>query len=166
MKNKLKLFAAGLTAAALLFTGCSGSTGRNDPTADPKTTSGMTESAGPIMTGEPAVSTEPTGTPGAAGDVSASPDIGTADPSLSAMPGANAGTIDGFMEGAVVDPADIREVVDAVSREFPEHTIQSVTEEYFMGMQAYRMTLQGDGDAARLIYVLAGGAIVIPGTGD
>lgn len=164
MKNKLKLFAAGLTVAALLFTGCSGSTGRNDTTAAPKATSGMTESARPVLTGGPEESGVPTGVPGTVSAVSASPDLGSADPSLSAMP--DAGMIDGFMEGAVIDPADIPDIADAVSREFPEHTIQSVTEEYFMGMQAYRMTLQGDGEAARLIYVLAGGAIVIPSADD
>jgi hypothetical protein len=70
------------------------------------------------------------------------------------------------MSGKVVDPSEIPEIAAALDREFPDHTIQSVTEELFDGSEVYRITLQGDGELARTVYVFADGSILIPTEGD
>ena len=157
MNKTTRLIAAGLLLAALmLVVGCAKDK-NNVTTAEPTDMfTGMPSGQGIFGSAEPLSSAEPaTGDPGT-----------TAEPEPSASPdgsGANeSGTIEGFMSGNVVDPADVPDVVDRLNSEFPDHTVQSMSYETYMGMQTYRVTLQGDGELARVVYVLADGTIVIP----
>ena len=111
----------------------------------PDQSAGPDMSPAPGMSGSPIASGDPLGTPGMT------------------VPGLDFGSIDDFTEGRVLDPSEIPEVAEALGRQFPEHTIQSVTEELYHGLNAYRITLQGDGELARLVYVLGDGTILIPG---
>lgn len=170
--RKFLLPAIALVLLALAVTACARGTGRTGSTASP--TAGPTDVLG-LNTREPAVSGEPNGS----GEPLTSPDMnGTGSPATTGEPmttgepltspgvgeaGDLFGSIDGFTEGKVLDPSEIPEITEMLGREFPEHTIQSVTEETYRGMGAYRVTLQGDGELARLVYVLGDGTILIPG---
>ncbi|MBR4635093.1 MAG: hypothetical protein IKO51_01885 [Clostridia bacterium] len=181
-KKFLRLLPAVL-ALAMVLTACAHGTGRTGSTASP--TAGPTDVLG-LNTREPAAS----GGPNGSGEPLTSPDMnGTGSPETTGglatggpeisdgpltsgepltSPGVGGlddlfGSIDGFTEGKVLDPSEIPEVTEMLGREFPEHTIQSVTEETYRGMGAYRVTLQGDGELARLVYVLGDGTILIPG---
>ncbi|MBQ1684978.1 MAG: hypothetical protein II072_05670 [Clostridia bacterium] len=170
-KKFLRLLPAVL-ALAMVLTACTRGTGRTGSTASP--TAGPTDVLG-LNTREPAAS----GGPNGSGEPLTSPDMnGTGSPATTGEPmttgepltspgvgeaGDLFGSIDGFTEGKVLDPSEIPEVTEMLGREFPEHTIQSVTEETYRGMGAYRVTLQGDGELARLVYVLGDGTILIPG---
>lgn len=169
--RKFLLPAIALVLLALAVTACARGTGRTGSTASP--TAGPTDVLG-LNTREPAVSGGANGT----GEPLTSPGVnGTDGPALTGGPGTTGepltspgaggqdelfGSIDGFTEGKVLDPSEIPEVAETLGREFPEHTIQSVTCETYHGIGAYRVTLQGDGELARLVYVLGDGTILIP----
>ena len=72
------------------------------------------------------------------------------------------GQIADFREGKVVKPEDVPEIRSAVEKEYPGYTIQSVTHALLSDRQAYKVTLQGSGDLAKVIYMLADGTIVVP----
>lgn len=72
------------------------------------------------------------------------------------------GQIADFREGRVVKPEDVPEIRSAVEKEYPGYTIQSVTHALLSDRQAYKVTLQGSGDLAKVIYMLADGTIVVP----
>lgn len=78
----------------------------------------------------------------------------------------NGRDIEGFVEGMVLDEEEAPEVVSAVERHFSGHQIQSITFENYEGRHAYKVTLQGEGELARNIYVLGDGTIVMPSEGD
>ena len=118
----------------------------------------------------------PSASPSASPSVSASPEL-SAEPSLSPSaspsPSAEANTTPGadeliadFMEGRVIDPSEIPELTSTLTREFPEHSIQSVTHELFDGRQAYRVVLQGDGELSRVLFVFPNGSILLPAAAD
>lgn len=75
---------------------------------------------------------------------------------------AGSGQIADFREGKVVKPEDVPEIRSAVEKEYPGYTIQSVTHALLSDRQAYKVTLQGSGDLAKVIYMLADGTIVVP----
>ena len=56
----------------------------------------------------------------------------------------------------------VPEIRSAVEKEYPGYTIQSVTHALLSDRQAYKVTLQGSGDLAKVIYMLADGTIVVP----
>lgn len=169
-----------IAAALLVLAACGGvacsksDTGRptaapsSGPTVSPTRDSMLRPSASPSVSASPAASASP--------DVSASPDM-SAGPMVSpgmspggsmspnTTPGVDA-TIDGFMEGKVIDPSEIPEITAVINREFPEHTIQSVTHEYYEGQQVYRIVLQGEGELSRVLFVYPNGSILLPAAAD
>ncbi len=134
-------------------------------------------------TNEPAVTLRPTEEASASPDVGASPDASGSpevsnspevsdSPEVSGSPDASGSpevsgsprlAISDFMQGRVVDPADVPELAALIGREFPEHAIQSVTEEYWRELPAYRVTLQSRGELSRVLFVLEDGSIVLSG---
>ena len=176
MKRIISLTAAVFFALAVLGglacstkdTGKTTPSPRASPTVD-ATRSGMLQpSALP--------STSPSASPSASPSVSPSPDM-SAEPSLSpdmspdssfypnTTPGADELIAD-FIEGKVIDPSEIPEITSMLAREFPEHTIQSVTHALFEGRQAYRVVLQGDGELSRVLFVFPSGSILLPAEAD
>lgn len=167
MKRIISLTAAVFFALAVLGgIACSTKdTGKNtpspsaSPTADP-TRDSMLPSASPSAS--PSVSP----TPDRSAEPSLSPDV---SPGSSADPNATPGAdelIDGFMEGRVIDPSEIPEIAAQIGREFPEHTIQSVTHALFEGRQTYRVVLQGDGELSRVVFVYPNGSMLLPAAAD
>ena len=73
----------------------------------------------------------------------------------------DARTTDG-MNTAEPGTEDVPEIRSAVEKEYPGYTIQSVTHALLSDRQAYKVTLQGSGDLAKVIYMLADGTIVVP----
>lgn len=167
MKRIISLTAAVFFALAVLGgIACSTKdTGKNtpspsaSPTADP-TRDSMLPSASPSAS--PSVSP----TPDRSAEPSLTPDM---SPGSSADPNATPGAdelIDGFMEGRVIDPSEIPEIAAQIGREFPEHTIQSVTHALFEGRQTYRVVLQGDGELSRVVFVYPNGSMLLPAAAD
>ena len=167
MKRIISLTAAVFFALAVLGgIACSTKdTGKNtpspsaSPTADP-TRDSMLPSASPSAS--PSVSP----TPDRSAEPSLTPDM---SPGSSADPNATPGAdelIDGCMEGRVIDPSEIPEIAAQIGREFPEHTIQSVTHALFEGRQTYRVVLQGDGELSRVVFVYPNGSMLLPAAAD
>ena len=75
----------------------------------------------------------------------------------SASPEGTGGVIEGFMEGKVVDPADVPDVVALLANEaaYKDMTVQSITYKLFEGRQAYYVVLMGEGEASHSVYVFA-----------
>lgn len=71
-----------------------------------------------------------------------------------------------FQAGKVIKPEDVPEIRSAIEKEYPGYTIQSVTHEMLSDRQTYKITLQGSGEAAKVVYMLADGTIVVPKTQD
>ena len=164
MKRIISLIAAALFAFAVLG-GLACSTGSDvkptaapsvAPTADATRSSMLSPSASPSASPEasasPAMSAEPSLFPSMSPNSSMSPNT---------TPGADE-LIDGFMEGRVIDPAEIPDIAAVLTMEFPEHTVQSVTHELFEGRQAYRVVLQGNGELSKVLYVFPNGSILLP----
>ncbi len=172
MKKRIKMFAivALIAATALVISACSGG---NKPTNTP----GNTSEATVRPTTSPDMSLEPSSTPGNEG-TSASPDVSTSpgtsespitsgSPEESASPGANKGDIEGFVEGKVIDEKDAPEVVKNAIRDFGNGmSVQSITHDKYEGRQAYKVTLQGEGELARNFFVFEDGTIIFPGMSD
>ena len=75
----------------------------------------------------------------------------------SASPEGTGGVIEGFMEGKVLDPEDVPEIVSLLANksEYRDMTVQSITYKLFDGRQAYYVVLMGEGEAAHPVYVFA-----------
>ena len=75
----------------------------------------------------------------------------------SASPEGTGGVIEGFMEGKVIDPADVPDVVALLANEaaYKDMTVQSITYKLFEGRQAYYVVLMGEGEASHSVYVFA-----------
>ncbi|MBO4878677.1 MAG: hypothetical protein J5544_00290 [Clostridia bacterium] len=168
MKRRIFIFAAVMLAAAMTFAACSGD--NMGTTAAPNTAGMGKESPSPAVTDsmEPDLSAGPTAVAGETGtpDLSSERPDATSGPVTSAEPDNVEGSIEGFMEGKVVDPEDVPEITDILGHEFPEHTVQSLTFETYKGSQAYRAVLQGEGELSRIVYVFADGSLLIPAGGD
>ena len=176
MKRIISLIAAGFFAFAV-FGGlacATKDTGKTTPSPSASPTAEATRSG--MLQPSASPSTSPSASPSASPSVSPSPD-GSAEPSLSPnmspgssfYPSTTPGTdelIDGFMEGRVIDPSEIPEIAAHIGREFPEHTIQSVTHALFEGRQAYRVVLQGDGELSRVLFVFPDGNMLLPAAAD
>lgn len=174
MKKSIKLFAvvALIAATALVISACSGG---NNPTNTP----GRTPENTVRPSTSPNASVQPSGSP-ATGDTSDSPSISTSpeasgspltsdSPDASASPGqdANKGDIEGFTEGKVIDQEDAPDVVKNVIKNFfSGMTIQSITHDRYEGRQAYKVTLQGEGELAKNFFVFPDGSVIIPAMGD
>lgn len=149
-----------ISMLVIMFTACSST---KKPTDSPKSTVKPTSS--------PLVSKAPTDTESPSADASISPNE-TADVSLS--PNATtpsetdaAGDIDGFVEGTVIDEKDVPEnILTSIKNLFPNMEIQSITFATYQGYQAYKVTLQGDGELAKTCYVYSDSSIVVPAMGD
>lgn len=155
-----------MLAAVLLicFAGCAGGKGSPKGTAKPSASPKATESPAPSPSAStsPESSASPSASTGPEG--STSPE-GSVDPSASASPDAAAGGIEGFMEGAVVDPDDAPQLVKLLSEhsDYRDMAIQSVTYKLYEGRQAYYVVLQGEGEASHPIYVFADNSIIEDG---
>lgn len=70
--------------------------------------------------------------------------------------------LDGFMEGAVVKPEDVPELMKLLSEdeEYKDLSVQSITFKMYEGRQAYYVVLQGEGDASRTLYVFGDDTII------
>ena len=129
------------------------------PTASPTRDSMLNPSASPSAS--PEVSPSP--------KASSSPVIPSMSPDTSTNPNATPGAdelISGFIDGRVIDPSEIPEITSAITREFPEHSIQSVTHALHEGHQVYRVVLQGSGELSRVIFVYPGGNMLLPAAED
>ncbi|MCH5278920.1 MAG: hypothetical protein J1E60_03930 [Christensenellaceae bacterium] len=176
---------AALLAVVMLFAVACTNGGNIKNTAEPKNTAGV--SASPNINGG---SPSPGNTSGAEGSGSPmespsgsmnpnnSPEgsegpLGSDEPSGSPNGSAEPGNTDdgngditGFVEGKVIDQDDAQDVVDIVKREFANRSIQSIVFEEIQGRQAYKVTLQGEGELAKNIYILGDGSVIIPSAGD
>ena len=141
--------------AAILFTaaGCHSMIGTAEPSALPSVS--PTASAKPTESAAPSPSVSPGATDGA--DSSLSP---SGSPDASFLP---EGGIDGFMEGVVVDPESVPELIELLSKhtELQGLAVQSITYKLYEGRQAYYVVLQGEGDASKTVYVLADDTVII-----
>ena len=74
---------------------------------------------------------------------------------------AEADAIPGFMEGSIVDPEDVPELMAQLADhdDYKDMTVQSVTYKLYEGRQAYYVVLQGEGEATHPIYVFADGSV-------
>lgn len=174
MKKSIKLFAvvALIAATALVISACSGG---NNPTNTP----GKTPETTVRPSVSPNASVKPSGSP-AVGGTSESPGISTSpeasgapltsgSPDVSTSPGqdANKGGIEGFTEGKVIDQKDAPDVVkNVISNFFSGMTIQSITHDKYESRQAYKVTLQGEGELAKNFFVFPDGSVIIPAMGD
>ena len=95
-------------------------------------------------------------------ELNTTPPAGTDAPDSEKPTEDGSGQIADFREGKVVKPEDVPEIRSAVEKEYPGYTIQSVTHALLSDRQAYKVTLQGGGDLAKVIYMLADGTIVVP----
>lgn len=156
-----KLIAAVLSVLCIVLccTACGGNS--NKPTPRPQNTATAPGT------------TELNTTPAAATDARTTDGMNTAEPGTDSPAGTDApdsekptedgsGQIADFREGKVVKPEDVPEIRSAVEKEYPGYTIQSVTHALLSDRQAYKVTLQGSGDLAKVIYMLADGTIVVP----
>lgn len=83
-------------------------------------------------------------------------------PAVKSPPRTAAGRLPIFGKAKLSNPRTFRKFVPAVEKEYPGYTIQSVTHALLSDRQAYKVTLQGSGDLAKVIYMLADGTIVVP----
>lgn len=170
MKRIISLIAAALfTLAVLGGLACSmNDTGKTTPAPSARPTADATRDSMLAPSASPGAA--PTANVSPSPDMSAEPSI---SPSMSPNPSISPNTtpgadelIEGFMEGRVIDPSEIPEIASNIGREFPEHTIQSVTHALFEGRQAFRVVLQGDGELSKVLYVYPNGSILLPAAAD
>ncbi len=169
-KSKIMLAAALLVALMLIVSACA---------KDDKNTAKPTQQ---ISNRTPGISS----TPGNSGDIVPSPyttdDMGTSSPDPSGSPDNSStpdgssepdrstppedGSISGFTQGGIVRQEDVPEIVSAIRTVFADREIQSIVYDRYDGKQAYKVTLQGDGELARNIFVLGDGTIIMPAMGN
>lgn len=155
-----KLIAAVLSVLCIVLccTACGGNS--NKPTPRPQNTA--------TVPGTTELNTTPAATDARTTDGMNTAEPGTDSPAGTDAPDSEKPTEDGsgqiadFREGKVVKPEDVPEIRSAVEKEYPGYTIQSVTHALLSDRQAYKVTLQGGGDLAKVIYMLADGTIVVP----
>ena len=152
-----KIFLPLLLLAAILLTiaGCHKTIEPATPSASPS----AKPSASPAASAKPTESAAPSVSP--SGDASQSPSAGpSGSPDASGMP---TGGIDGFMEGVVVDPETVPELIELLAKhkDLQGLAVQSITYKLYEGQQAYYVVLQGEGDASKTVYVLADDTVII-----
>ena len=130
------------------------------------TACGMAEDK-PKATASPSLSPEASAAAYASQAPSPSPLIteeGSPSPTGSEEAGgaAEADAIPGFMEGSIVDPEDVPELMSQLADhdDYKDMTVQSVTYKLYEGQQAYYVVLQGEGEATHPVYVFADGSII------
>lgn len=148
--------AVALIASAALLAACAGkvigpentSAPTGKPTAEP-TASAAAGTPSPLPTAETEPSASPEGSMEPGGSESASGTQSTDE-------------ITGFMEGFVVDPETVPELIDRLSghEAYKDMAVQSITYKLYEGRQAYYVVLQGEGEASHPIYVFADGNII------
>ena len=147
------VIAAALLAAGALA-GCGMGSGAAKPTAGPSALPEMTGRASQAPSAE--ASAEPSASP------EASVPAGTEAARSEEPDGSGQGGIPGFMEGAVVDPETVPELMAALGEraDYRDMAVQSVTYKLYEGRQAYYVVLQGEGEATHPVYVFADGSII------
>lgn len=154
MRSTIKILLAAALIAAMLaaFSGCHKKIEGGEPgvSETPKLTAGPSPADSASPSGSPA-SKETAGPGGSAGPSSS--------PGASGSPAGD--SIEGFMEGEVVDPDSVPELISALAEhdEYRGLSVQSITYKYFGGRQAYYVILQGEGSASRSVYVFADGSV-------
>lgn len=162
MKKKSVLLLTAMllcTAVIALFaSGCAKNGGMSMETPKPSAAAGASASpkasASPSQTASASPSAEATG---ALGSETAMTE------GASASPSADVGaSIEGFMEGGIVDPDDVPELTAlfAKAEEYKDAAIQSITYKLYEGRQAYYVVLNGTEGAERTVYVLGDGSII------
>jgi hypothetical protein len=156
MLKFVRTAAALLLAAAMLaaLSGCAKKVTEPKKTAAPTMKPAATDTAEPS---DPALPSE-TALASESPEASQSPDS-------SGGPVSTEGKLsfsEGFMEGKVVDPDDVPELIELLKNDsrFKDMSIQSVTHKYYEERQAYYVVLQGEGEASHPIYVFADGTII------
>ncbi|MBR3382678.1 MAG: hypothetical protein IKG85_06535 [Clostridia bacterium] len=153
-----KLFAALLAAAlAAALCACTKSMDEHVPNGSPAAseTAEAGRSAGPT----PEASEQQT----APAEASASPEA-----SETAEGSEPAGGLEGFMEGEIVDPDSVPELIAMLAEraDYKDMAVQSITYKLYEGRQAYYVVLQGEGEAAHPVYVFADESIIDDTTGE
>lgn len=137
-------------ALAICFIACSGK--NNVPETTERPTHGVEATPSIVSTPEAQntpgnMITDTSPSPQGTNDVNASPGIGE--------------IIEGFMEGKVIDPDDVPDIVSALkdSEKYGSMTVQSITHELYEGRHTYKVTLQGEGSASETVFVYPNGEI-------
>lgn len=169
-KSKIMLAVSLLIAILLIVSACA---------KDDKNTAKPTQQVGNRT---PGISS----TPGNSGDIIASPyttdNMDTSSPETTDSPDSSStpgdssepdrstppedGSISGFTQGGIVKQEDVPEIVSAIRTVFADREIQSIVYDRYDGKQAYKVTLQGEGELARNIFVLGDGTIILPAMGN
>lgn len=162
MLKFVRTAAALLLAAAMLaaLSGCAKKVTEPKKTAAPTMKPAATETAKPSDTALPSETAGASETVGASENAEASQ-----SPDSSGGPANTEGKLgfsEGFMEGKVLKPEDVPELIELLQKDsrFKDMSIQSVTHKYYEERQAYYVVLQGEGEASHPIYVFADGTII------
>ena len=172
MRKNLKTAAAILLTLCMLIAvsacSCNGDTGvTNTPDPNNKPTTAPTDNAKPSASPENTVKPENSEKPSASPAGTGSPEpAGSPNPTGSAGPNDQEDEIEGFVEGEVVQENDAPIVKEAIGNLFEGMRIQSITYDRYNGRQAYHVTLQGEGELARTLYVFNDGTVIIPAMED
>jgi len=133
--------------------------GNASPTNSPRPSASPAPSAAASAepSASPEASADPSGSPETSGDPSGSPDASDGPMDSPGNTGDVTGMIEGFMEGVVVDPKDVPELIAmlAAKEDYKDMSVQSITYKTFEGRQAYYVILQGEGEASHPVYVFA-----------
>ncbi len=162
--KKICIILLALLAAASL-TACRGT--MPGPNNGAKESARPTASASPEATEKasesPAASDEASGSPEVSGSPESSEIAGSADPSGGPSSSQSAADhIAGFMQGTVVDPETVPELVRLLGEkdEYVGMSIRSITYEYYEEREAYYVVLQGEGEATHAVWVFADGSMI------
>lgn len=157
--KKLLIAVCAVTAAAAALICASCAKKPAEPVNTARPSANPTASASPTQTAAASASPDVSASP----DASVQPD-GSREPDASASPGSAEGDneIDGFMEGLVLDPKELPEMLRALTQkdEYAGYAVQSVTYRLYDGRQAYYVVLQGEGEASHPVYVFADGSVI------
>lgn len=161
MKTAMLITMAAVFAVTLAA--CAG--GMGEAMNTPKPSALPSPSASPTMSAEPSGSPDVSPSAGASADPSGSPEA-SEDVVSTAGTGSVTGMIDGFMEGAVIDPSEVPDLVRLLASrdEYKDMSIQSITYKMFQDRQAYYVILQGEGEASHPLYVFADDTIMAEDT--
>ncbi|MBQ3200991.1 MAG: hypothetical protein IJB22_03625 [Clostridia bacterium] len=143
MKFHGMLLSALLCALLLLTAACGNGKVPPTPTAKPNTTA----KPSPTLAPTPAASPSPSA------NVSGTDDPNTVGDALD--------TIEGFVEGAVVELAELPEkVMNAIKDKYPDATVKGASYATYMNGQMYKLTLEGAKDGTTDLYARADGTLV------
>ncbi len=138
------MFLCALLSALLLFTAACGN-GKVPPTPTAKPNNTVKPSPTAAVT--PAASPSPTANMS-----------GTDDPNMIEDA---VNSIEGFVEGAVVEIAELPEkVMNAIKDKYPDATVKGATYATYMNGQMYKLTLDGAKDGTTDLYARADGTLV------